>query len=186
MNNNVPLAFVCGAVTAAFLLRTNEFRRHKWSSNDRDWVCVTKSPILLTELQERVASPKAGAVVTFSGVTRDNFDGREVLRLEYEGFVPMAERELLKICEQMRSRWEIERIAIVHRLGLCPVGEASVVIAVSSAHRREALEAAQFAIDTLKATVPIWKKECYLGESKAWKENKEWHENRESREGDRR
>ena len=78
MNNNVPLAFVCGAVTAAFLLRTNKFRRHKWSSNDRDWVCVTKSPILLTELHERVASPKAGAVVTFSGVTRDNFDGREV------------------------------------------------------------------------------------------------------------
>jgi molybdopterin synthase catalytic subunit len=70
----------------------------------------------------------------------------------------MAEREMSKIVKQMRDQWELERVSIAHRTGVCPVGEASVIIAVSSAHRKEALEAAHFAIDTLKATVPIWKK----------------------------
>lgn len=70
----------------------------------------------------------------------------------------MAEREMSKIINQMRERWALERVSIAHRTGVCPVGEASVIIAVSSAHRKEALEAAHFAIDTLKATVPIWKK----------------------------
>jgi molybdopterin synthase catalytic subunit len=70
----------------------------------------------------------------------------------------MAEREMLKIINQMRKRWVLERVAIAHRTGVCPVGEASVIIAVSSAHRKQAIEAAHFAIDTLKATVPIWKK----------------------------
>jgi molybdopterin synthase catalytic subunit len=109
-----------------------------------------------------------------------------VVRLEYEGFVPMAEREMLKICKQIRSQWDVERIAIIHRTGVCSVGEASVLIAVSSAHRKEALEAAHFAIDTLKATVPIWKKEFYKGEEKVWKENKEWHEQLGGHRGDKR
>ena len=85
----------------------------------------------------------------------------------------MAEREMLAICQRMRERWPLRHVAIAHRIGVVPIGEASVEIAVSSAHRREALEAVQFAIDDLKAHVPIWKKEIYEGDAAAWKENAE-------------
>ncbi|CAN0382719.1 unnamed protein product, partial [Hapterophycus canaliculatus] len=83
--------------------------------------------------------------------------GKKVVRLEYEGYVPMAELELKKICVQVRARWNVLRIALVHRLGVTAVGEASVIIAISSVHRKDSLEAVEFAIDALKATVPIWK-----------------------------
>ncbi|CBN80090.1 conserved unknown protein [Ectocarpus siliculosus] len=100
--------------------------------------------------------------------------GKKVVRLEYEGYVPMAELELKKICAQVRDRWDILKIALVHRLGVTEVGEASVIIAVSSVHRKDSLEAVEFAINTLKATVPIWKLEVYEGDSRVWKENAEW------------
>ena len=92
---------------------------------------------------------------------------------QYEAYQPMAEREMLAICLRMRERWPLRHVAITHRIGVVPIGEASVEIAVSSAHRREALEAVQFAIDDLKAHVPIWKKEVYEGDATAWKENAE-------------
>ena len=135
---------------------------------------VTAAPIDNEQVLADVADPGAGAVASFLGVTRDTFEGRRVRRLEYEGYAPMAEREMLRICEQARTRWELRRMRIVHRVGVCPIGEASVVIAASAAHRREALEAVAWAIDTLKASVPIWKKEFYDDEGAAWKENKEW------------
>ena len=135
---------------------------------------VTADPIDHERVLAAVSDPGAGAVASFLGVTRDTFEGRRVRRLEYEGYAPMAEREMLRICEQARARWELKRVRIVHRVGVCPVGEASVVIAASAAHRREALEAVAWAIDTLKASVPIWKKEFYDDEGAAWKENKEW------------
>lgn len=93
--------------------------------------------------------------------------------MQYEAYQPMAEREMLAICQRMRERWPLRHVAIAHRIGVVPIGEASVEIAVSSAHRREALEAVQFAIDDLKAHVPIWKKEIYEGDAAAWKENAE-------------
>ena len=98
-----------------------------------------------------------------------------MVRLEYECYEEMALKEMRKICMEIRTRWPVERISITHRLGLCPVCEASVAIAVSSAHRAEALEAVAYAINTLKAKVPIWKKEVYAGDAQpAWKENKEF------------
>lgn len=86
-----------------------------------------------------------------------------------------------KLCTKIRAQWNVENIAIYHRLGQVPVKEASVVIAVSSPHRQESLRAVEYAIDTLKATVPIWKKEIYENETAVWKENKEclWTENRQ-------
>ena len=93
---------------------------------------------------------------------------------QYEAYKPMAEREIHKIIQQARQRWDIRHVAIAHRIGVVPTTESSVEIAISSAHRREALEAVHFAIDALKAQVPIWKKEVYAGEATAeWKENKE-------------
>jgi len=119
---------------------------------------LTAEPIVIDELLAAVADPKAGAVVLFIGMTRDNNEGRDVERLEYEAYTGMAEKELAKIADQARERWAIARIAVMHRTGVVPIGMASVVIAVSSAHRGDA-----FAIDRLKEVVPIWKKEFFAG-----------------------
>lgn len=124
---------------------------------------LTAEPIVLDEVLAAVADPKAGAVVVFIGMTRDNNEGRDVLRLEYEAYSGMAERELEKIADQARSRWAIARLAVVHRTGVVPIGAASVLIAVSSAHRGDAFAAARFTIDRLKEVVPIWKKEFFSG-----------------------
>ncbi|ETM50035.1 hypothetical protein L914_05864 [Phytophthora nicotianae] len=122
-----------------------------------------------------VTHPSAGTISTFVGTTRDNFRGKKVVRLEYEGYTPMAVSELRKICVIVREKWpDVVGVALFHRLGVVEVAEASVVVAVSSPHRREALEACAFAIDTLKATVPIWKSEQYEGDRRTWKENVEW------------
>jgi molybdopterin synthase catalytic subunit len=110
-----------------------------------------------------VAAPTTGATATFIGTTRDHNDGRAVTRLEYEAYPEMALAEMRKIGDEARRRWAIEQIAIVHRIGVVPIGEASVVIAVSSAHRAAAFAACHFAIDRLKEVVPIWKKEHFEG-----------------------
>ena len=137
-------------------------------------VLLTDEPLVLGALAARVVCGTAGGIATFIGTTRDNFDGKRVLRLEYEAYRPMAQSEMMAVCTRMRERWPtLRHVAMAHRVGVVPIGEASVEIAVSSAHRREALEAVQFAIDDLKAHVPIWKKEIYEGEAAAWKENAE-------------
>ncbi|XP_034941027.1 molybdopterin synthase catalytic subunit isoform X2 [Chelonus insularis] len=100
----------------------------------------------------------------------------KVLKLEYEAYEPMALKELKNICDKIREKWDVKHIAIFHRLGEVPVCESSVIIAISSAHRQESLQAVQFTIDTLKSNVPIWKKEIYDTEESAWKENKEYNE----------
>ncbi|EFN54497.1 hypothetical protein CHLNCDRAFT_17589, partial [Chlorella variabilis] len=122
-----------------------------------------------------VSEPAAGAIATFLGVTRDNFQGKATQRLEYEAYVPMAARKLLELCQQACGKWQLCRMAVAHRTGTVLVGEASVIIAVSSAHRREALEACHWAIDELKATIPIWKKEVFE-DGEVWKENEEWRQ----------
>lgn len=110
-----------------------------------------------------VADPTTGATCTFIGTTRDHHDGRAVTELEYEAYPEMAVAELEKIGVEARRRWPIAHVAIVHRIGVVPIGAASVVIAVSSAHRVAAFEACHFAIDRLKEVVPIWKKERFDG-----------------------
>jgi molybdopterin synthase catalytic subunit len=100
--------------------------------------------------------------------------GECAFRPQYEAYQPMAEREIHAIIARARQRWELRHVAISHRIGVVPQAESSVEIAISSAHRREALQAVQFAIDELKASVPIWKKEVYAGGDGAkWKENAE-------------
>ncbi|XP_028399025.1 molybdopterin synthase catalytic subunit-like isoform X2 [Dendronephthya gigantea] len=126
---------------------------------------------LSSETSSLVGSPSAGATSIFVGTTRDTFNGKRVVRLEYEAYEPMAKKELAKICQDIHKKWNVLKIAIVHRIGLVPISEASVVIAISSVHRKESLEAVQYCIDTLKATVPIWKKEVYDDGQSTWKEN---------------
>jgi molybdopterin synthase catalytic subunit len=124
---------------------------------------VTDQPIDLNELVRYVTDPEAGAIATFIGTTRNNNEGRAVIALDYEAYGEMAEKELLRIGNDAKRQWPICRMAIVHRLGPVQIGEASVIIAVSSAHRDAAFAASRFAIEEIKKTVPIWKKEVFEG-----------------------
>jgi molybdopterin synthase catalytic subunit len=114
------------------------------------------------DMSRRVEADDCGAVVLFVGTVRDNALGNQVLYLEYEGYAPLAERELRRIAEEAEARWGT-RIAIAHRLGRVEIGEASVAVAVAAPHRGEAFEACAWVMTTLKAHVPIWKKEYFAG-----------------------
>lgn len=124
---------------------------------------VTNDPIDLAELIRYVSDPEAGAIVPFIGTTRNNNEGRKVIALDYEAYPEMAEKELARIGAEAAQRWPIRRMAIVHRLGPVQIGEASVIIVASSAHRDAAFAATRYAIEGIKKTVPIWKKEVYEG-----------------------
>ena len=132
-------------------------------SNSRLSCQITQEPIHLDELTAFVADPGAGAMATFVGTTRDSNEGRRVVRLEYECYPGMAEKEMEKIGQEVLERWPVKKVAMLHRLGRVDIGEASVAIAVSSGHRHAAFEACHYAINQLKETVPIWKKELYEG-----------------------
>jgi molybdopterin synthase catalytic subunit len=118
-------------------------------------------------LEDEVRTDADGAVIVFRGVARRQSRGREVVHLEYEAYPEMAEKVMAQIGDEMRDRWPISRVAIVHRTGVLEIGQASVMIAVSAPHRREAFEAASYAIDRLKQIVPIWKKEV-------WSDGAQW------------
>jgi len=130
--------------------------------SDPDWIEVTTEPLSERSVAQAVEHPGAGALALFSGVVRNQTGGRRVKFLEYEAHGPMALAKMREIGRAIRERWPIvSRIALVHRIGRLEIGESSVMIAVSSPHRGEAFEACRFAIDTLKETVPIWKKEHF-------------------------
>ena len=111
------------------------------------------------DVVSRIAGPDAGGVVTFVGAVRDHARGRPIHHLEYEAYPEMAERELERIADEAARRWPGTRVAISHRTGHLEIGELAVVVAAAAPHRAEAFHACRFAIDTLKETVPIWKKE---------------------------
>ena len=139
-----------------------------------DLVRICEGPLSHDEAVGFVTADDCGAVATFLGVTRDNFEGQRVVTLSYEAYVPMAESEMLKICGTARSKFGVKKCCILHRIGEVAVGMSSVIIAMASPHRRDALEAVAWAIDELKTTVPIWKKEVYAEGDPAWKQNAEW------------
>jgi molybdopterin synthase catalytic subunit len=128
---------------------------------------IVRAPIDLNEVLRSVKSPEAGAIDIFIGTTRNHSNGKEVLSLEYEAYEPMALKLMETLVAEARQRWTISRIAVVHRVGKVEIGEASVIIAVSATHRREAFEACRYAIDALKRDVPIWKKEVF-SDGEAW------------------
>jgi molybdopterin synthase catalytic subunit len=124
---------------------------------------VTDRPLNLQELVDFVTDPEAGAIATFVGTTRNNNEGRRVIALDYDAYPEMAEKELRRIGEEASEKWQLCRMAVVHRIGPVQITQASVIIAVSSAHREAAFGACRFAIEEIKKTVPIWKKELYEG-----------------------
>ena len=138
----------------------------------RDVFEITREPIDIAGLKARLLEGDSGAVVIFDGVARNNTRGRRTLYLEYEGYDPMALRTMEQIGGEVHERWPINRIGIIHRLGRAEITESSVVIVVTSAHRKIAFEACHYAIDRLKKIVPIWKKE-YFEDGAVWVENEE-------------
>jgi molybdopterin synthase catalytic subunit len=120
---------------------------------------LTRDVIDYHSLTDAVRSPKCGAVVLFLGTVRDLTGEQVTVFLDYEAYAPMAEKKLAEIEAEVRRRWPVGDIAMIHRLGRLDVGAVSVAVAVSCPHRKEAFEACQYAIDTLKELVPIWKKE---------------------------
>jgi len=119
------------------------------------------APIDVTACINKVMSPETGGIDVFIGTVRNSTKGKKVLRLEFEAYEPMAVKEMTKIAQEICSRWPVQKVLIHHRTGTLNIGEVPVVIAVAAAHRSAAFEACRYAIDTLKQTVPIWKKEVF-------------------------
>jgi molybdopterin synthase catalytic subunit len=128
---------------------------------------VVDGPIDELALEQAVRTDADGAVLVFRGVARKYSRGREVVHLEYEAYPEMAEKVMAEIGDEIKTRWEISEVAIVHRTGVLEIGQASVAIAIASPHRAEAFAAGQYAIDRLKQVVPIWKKEV-------WSDGSQW------------
>ena len=134
-----------------------------------DSYLLTRLPIPTADLVRQQKAFEDGAVVVFEGVVRNNSHGRRTCYLEYEAYEPMATRKMREIGSEARAKFEIARIAMIHRLGRLQIGETSVAIVVTAAHRRAAFAACQYAIDRLKRIVPIWKKE-YFEDGSVWSE----------------
>ena len=137
-----------------------------------DWLGLTGAQLPIGSIYDWCVRPDCGAVVLFSGTVRDHADGRtDVQYLEYEAYDEMVVRKLDEIVAETRTRWvDVGRIALVHRVGRLELGESSVVAAVSAPHRPEAFAAARFAIDALKVSVPVWKREI-------WSDGSDWGTN---------
>jgi molybdopterin synthase catalytic subunit len=134
-------------------------------SSADDWIELRSETLPLDEVLAWSVVPGCGAQVLFSGTVRDHAEGRPgVTQLEYEAYAEMAQNRLVEIAAEARRRWPgLGRVALLHRVGLLGVGECSVVVVVAAPHRDAAFESARWCIDTLKATVPIWKRETWEG-----------------------
>jgi molybdopterin synthase catalytic subunit len=129
---------------------------------------VTSEPLDAMTLMAAVRKDESGAVALFAGVARNHSEGREVAALEYDAHPSLAAKKLREVADEVRARWPVTGIAIHHRTGRLAIGEASLLVAVSAAHRREAFEACQYAVDRVKRIVPVWKKEIWTDGSGQW------------------
>ncbi|ANB15461.1 Molybdopterin-converting factor subunit 2 [Sugiyamaella lignohabitans] len=142
-------------------------------------IALTEDPLDPLELINFVRTPRAGAIVYFGGITRDNMDGKQVVHLSYEAYKPLAIKTLNSIASKALEKWNIEKnhdeyickVAIVHRLGEVPIGEESVIIAVSAGHRKEGWAAGEWILERVKESVEIWKNERYADGTGVWKAN---------------
>jgi molybdopterin synthase catalytic subunit len=128
---------------------------------------ITRDPLSIEEIVNKVKADSSGAIVSFIGTVRNESMGKKVLYLEYDAYESMAVKKLREIGEEIKQKWNIDKIAIKHRIGRMDIGEISVVIAISAPHRKDALEASRYTIDRIKEIVPIWKKE-------AWEDGETW------------
>ncbi|MCB9759218.1 MAG: molybdenum cofactor biosynthesis protein MoaE [Alphaproteobacteria bacterium] len=131
---------------------------------------ITPDPIDIPAVRAAVTDPSCGAVLVFEGVVRDNFDGKPVVRLQYEAFPEMAVPVMQAIGDEIAAQWPGARVAMVHRTGTLDLTEPSVVIVVATPHRAACYAASRYAIEQLKERVPVWKKEIYA-DGATWKAN---------------
>ena len=136
--------------------------------NDEGWFQVTSQPLDPQRLVEAVRRDESGAVALFYGVARNQSEGRRVRALEYDAYPSMAEKKLREVADEVRARWPVTGIGAFHRIGRLAIGETSLLVAVSAAHRQEAFEACHYAVDRIKQLVPIWKKEIWEDGDGAW------------------
>ena len=129
---------------------------------------VTTEPLSVQQVNDLVKRPTDGAVVTFDGIVRNNFDGRPVRYLEYEAYAAMAEKKLAEIGAEVQQKFAVGEIAMRHRIGRLEIGESSIVIAVAAPHRQAAFEACAYAMDRVKAEVPVWKNEFFADGADHW------------------
>jgi molybdopterin synthase catalytic subunit len=123
---------------------------------------ITHNELNIEELSADVIADRNGAVVVFNGITRDQTDGRKVLFLEYEAYLPMAKAKLNDVAKEMCDKWDVS-VVIAHRIGRVDIGESSLIVTVGSPHRASAYQASQYSVDRIKQIVPIWKKEHFDG-----------------------
>ena len=123
---------------------------------------ITNNELNIEKLSADVIADRHGAVVVFNGITRDHTDGRKVLFLEYEAYLPMAKAKLNDVAEEMCDKWDVS-VVIAHRIGRVDIGESSLIVTVGSPHRASAYQASQYSVDRIKQIVPIWKKEHFDG-----------------------
>ncbi|RYO90117.1 hypothetical protein DL766_002485 [Monosporascus sp. MC13-8B] len=140
---------------------------------DGCYVALTHDRLNVQSIMDRVRSPQAGAIVLFAGTTRDSFGGKPVKELQYSAYGQLALRTMLSICKIIKEKHSLKAIAMVHRLGTVPIGEESILIAVSSPHRQAAWEAGEEALEECKARVEIWKREEFEGEEGVWRANRD-------------
>ncbi|KAI1449270.1 Molybdopterin biosynthesis MoaE [Annulohypoxylon stygium] len=141
--------------------------------DDGCYVALTSQLLSVTDVMDRVRSPQAGAIVMFAGTTRDNFGGKPVKELQYSAYNPLALRTMLSICKDTRARHGLISIAMIHRLGIVPIGEESIIIAVSAPHRQAAWRAGEQALEDCKERVEVWKREEFDGEEGIWRANRD-------------
>jgi len=123
---------------------------------------LTREPLDRNALIAAVSHASVGGIALFEGVVRDHARGKQIRYLEYDAYPEMAEQQIRVIVDEAQKRWDVEHVAVAHRFGRLEIGEASVIIVVATPHRAEAFEACRYIIDTLKTTVPIWKKEVAI------------------------
>jgi len=135
---------------------------------------ITSELLIAESIITEVNKSGNGGICTFVGTVRDNADGKSVLHLEYDAYAEMAEKKLADVAAEIKNKWGLDDVSIVHRIGKLEIGEAAVVIAVGAPHRKEAFAACQYAIDRIKEYVPIWKKE-YFEDGEVWVEQSPGH-----------
>ncbi|KAJ2889422.1 Molybdopterin synthase catalytic subunit [Coemansia aciculifera] len=146
---------------------------HKEVDPAHDHFMISGDPLSLDQACALVRSDEAGAISTFEGMTRGTFNGKQVLRLEYEAYDEMARKVWYEIVAEARNKYHLLGTVMHHRIGEVAVGQTSVIIAVASAHRADAINAVHFLIDSLKARLPIWKKELLNDGTGNWKKNED-------------
>ncbi|KAH7316628.1 Molybdopterin biosynthesis MoaE [Stachybotrys elegans] len=142
-------------------------------SEEQCYVALTHDHLDAKQVMDRVRSPAAGAIVLFAGTTRDNFAGKPVKELQYTSYNTLALKTMMSICKDIFAKHGLKGIAMVHRLGAVPIGEESILIAVSSPHRQAAWRAGEEALEECKARVEVWKREEFEGEEGVWRANRD-------------